>query len=49
LTGPGHASRGWIFHWLKNPQGLKPGTIEPNNNLSDAEADALTAYLLTLK
>ena len=36
---------GWIFHWLKNPQGLKPGTIEPNNNLSDAEADALTAYL----
>jgi mono/diheme cytochrome c family protein len=40
---------GWIFHWLKSPQGLKPGTIEPNNNLSDAEADALTAYLLTLK
>jgi mono/diheme cytochrome c family protein len=40
---------GWIFHWLKNPQALKPGTIEPNNNLSDAEADALTAYLLTLK
>ena len=40
---------GWIFHWLKNPQGLRPGTIEPNNNLSDAEADALTAFLLTLK
>jgi mono/diheme cytochrome c family protein len=40
---------GWIFHWLKNPQALKPGTIEPNNNLSDAEADAITAYLLTLK
>jgi len=40
---------GWIFHWLKNPQGLKPGTIEPNNNLSDAEADALTSYLLSLK
>ena len=40
---------GWIYHWLKNPQGLRPGTIEPNNNLPDAEADALTAFLLTLK
>jgi mono/diheme cytochrome c family protein len=35
---------GWIFHWLKNPQGLKP-----NNNLSDAETDALAAFLLSLK
>ncbi len=41
--------RGWIFHWLKNPQSLKPGTIEPNNNLPDAEAEAITAYLMTLK
>jgi len=40
---------GWIFHWLKNPQGLKPSTIEPNNNLPDAEAEAITAYLMTLK
>lgn len=40
---------GWVYHWLKNPQGLKPGTIEPNNNLSDAEADAITAFLMTLK
>jgi len=40
---------GWVFHWLKNPQALRPGTIEPNNNLSDAEADALTAFLMTLK
>ncbi len=40
---------GWIFHWLKNPQALKPGTIEPNNNLTDAEADALTAFLLNQK
>jgi mono/diheme cytochrome c family protein len=39
----------WIFHWLKAPQTLKPGTIEPNNNLSDAEAEAMTAYLTTLK
>lgn len=40
---------GWIYHWLKNPQGLKPTTIEPNNNLPDSEAEAITAYLMTLK
>lgn len=40
---------GWIFHWLKKPQALKPATIEPNNNMSDAEANAITAYLMTLK
>jgi len=40
---------GWVFHWLKNPQALKPSTIEPNNNLSNADAEAITAYLMTLK
>ncbi len=40
---------GWVYHWLKNPQAFKTITLEPNNNLSDAEADALTAYLMTLK
>jgi cytochrome c551/c552 len=40
---------GWIYYWLKNPQGLKPGTIEPNNLLSNQDADAITAYLMTLK
>jgi cbb3-type cytochrome oxidase cytochrome c subunit len=39
---------GWIYHWLKNPQAYKPESIEPNNRLNDDEADALTAYLLTL-
>jgi mono/diheme cytochrome c family protein len=39
---------GWVFHWLKNPQAFKPASIEPNNRLSDEEADALTAYLMTL-
>jgi mono/diheme cytochrome c family protein len=39
---------GWIFHWLKNPQAYKPQSIEPNNNLTDQEAEALTAYLMTL-
>lgn len=40
---------GWIYHWLKNPQAFRPDAIEPNNRLSDADADALTAYLMSLK
>jgi mono/diheme cytochrome c family protein len=40
---------GWIFHWLKNPQAYKPESIEPNNRLTDDEAEALTTYLLTLR
>jgi cytochrome c1 len=31
---------------LKNPQALRPGTVEPNRNLSDADARALTAFLM---
>jgi cytochrome c1 len=37
----------WIYHWLKDPQGLRPGTIEPNQNLSDEDARALTAFLMS--
>ena len=40
---------GWIFHWLKDPQAFKPESIEPNNNLTDEEAEALTAFLMNLK
>ena len=40
---------GWVFHWLKNPQAYRPESIEPNNNLADGEAEALTAFLMTLK
>ena len=39
----------WIYHWLKNPQALQPGTIEPNRNMSDEDARALTAFLMTQK
>lgn len=39
----------WIYAWLRNPQSLRPGTSEPNQNLSDDEARALTAFLMTLK
>ncbi len=39
----------WIEEWLKDPQTLEPGTIEPRRTLTDQERSALTAYLLTLK
>ena len=39
-------SAAWIFHYLKNPQALRPGTIEPNQHVSDADASALTAFLM---
>jgi mono/diheme cytochrome c family protein len=39
----------WIYAWLRNPQELRPGTTEPNQNLSDDDARALTAFLMTLK
>lgn len=35
----------WIFRWLKDPQALRPGTIEPNRQMNDNEARALTAFL----
>ena len=39
----------WVYAWLKNPQALRPGTAEPNQNLSDDDARALTAFLMSLK
>ncbi len=39
----------WIEAWLKNPQDLVPGTIEPRRSFTDQEIAGLTAFLLTLK
>jgi mono/diheme cytochrome c family protein len=39
----------WIFAWMKNPQALRPGTIEPNRAMSDEDARALTAFLISQK
>jgi mono/diheme cytochrome c family protein len=39
----------WIYAWLKNPQALRPGTMEPNQNIGDEDARAMTAFLMTLK
>jgi len=35
----------WIFHWLKNAQSLRPVSLEPVWNMSDADAEAITAFL----
>jgi mono/diheme cytochrome c family protein len=39
----------WVYNWLKNPQALRPGTTEPNRNMSDDEATSLTAFLMSQK
>jgi mono/diheme cytochrome c family protein len=39
----------WIFHWLRNAQTLRPGTLEPVWNMNDEDARAITAFLLAQK
>ena len=39
----------WIAEWLRNPQRLLVGTIEPKRTFTGPEINALTAYLVTLK
>lgn len=39
----------WIYHWLKDPQALRPETIDPNHNMPDEDARALTAFLVSQK
>ena len=38
-----------LSKWLKNPPGVKPGTIMPNLNLSDEQIHDIVQWLLTLK
>lgn len=50
LSGVGlRLTPAWVYEWLKSPQTLRPGTIEPNQNIPDDEARAITAYMMTLK
>ena len=37
----------WIYQWMKNPQSLRQGTAEPNRAMSDDDARALTAFLMS--
>jgi cytochrome c oxidase subunit 2 len=38
-----------ITRWLKDPPGVKPGSLMPNIGLTDQEITALAAYLQSLK
>jgi cytochrome c oxidase subunit II len=38
-----------LKRWLRNPQAVKPGNLMPNLNLSEADAEAIAAYLESLK
>ncbi len=49
LTDGGANTPEHVREWIKDPQKLKPGTMMPNLQLTDKEADDLTALLLTLK
>jgi len=50
LTNVGNwVNAAWIEEWLKNPQNLESGAIEPHRDFTDEERTALTAYLMTLK
>jgi mono/diheme cytochrome c family protein len=50
LTNAGNwLTPAWIEAWLRDPQALVPGTIEPRRSYSGNEIRDLTAYLLTLK
>lgn len=35
--------------WMQNPDAIKPGSLMPAMKLSDADLDAVTAYLETLR
>ena len=50
LAGTGKRfNAAWVYHWLKDPQSLRPGTVEPNQHMTDEEARSLTAFLMSLK
>src|SRR5207244_13116940 len=36
----------WLYMWMKNPQALRPGSIEPNRSMNDEDARALTTFLM---
>jgi len=38
----------WVYYWLKEPRDFSPHAAMPSLRLSDHEAAALTAYLMTL-
>ncbi len=41
--------RAWIAEWLRSPRAWKPGTMMPEQGLSDADRDALADFLSAQK
>jgi cbb3-type cytochrome oxidase cytochrome c subunit len=39
----------WVFAWMKDPTALRADTQEPKRNMSDDDASALTAFLMSQK
>jgi len=39
----------WVEAWLRDPQALLPGSIEPRRSMTEDEVKMLTAYLMTLR
>jgi mono/diheme cytochrome c family protein len=49
LNGSGERLRpGWTVAWLLDPERWKPGTLQPDHGLTRDEAEALTAYVLSI-
>jgi mono/diheme cytochrome c family protein len=49
LNGSGaRLQPGWTVAWLLDPERWKPGTLQPDHGLTRDEAEALTAYTLSL-
>lgn len=37
-----------LQHWIKDPQGVEPGTAMPDLSVTDVDAEDIAAYLFTL-
>jgi len=49
LNGSGDRLQpGWTVAWLLDPERWKPGTLQPDHGLTREEAEALTAYTLSI-
>jgi mono/diheme cytochrome c family protein len=38
---------GWVYSWISNPRIYRPDTVEPDAGLTDDEARAITAFLMS--
>jgi cytochrome c oxidase subunit 2 len=48
-SGAAENTRANLRLWIQNPDSIKPGSLMPAMKLADADLDALTAYLETLR